>query len=70
MVKNPKRRYLNKKIPYNLGDGAIKGKIILEDRYYFVPDYDKTQKIPISFNGKGKNKVRFKDGVLEKKSEE
>ena len=64
------RRYLNKEnILFNCGDGAFYGTIIKEEKnYFFVPDYNPKEKIPLTFNGK--NRVFFKDGFLEKRIKE
>ena len=63
------RRYVNKEVYFKIeliDGGAIPGKVIKEEEnYYFVPNFDKPIKIPLSSNGK--NRVAFKEGILEKK---
>jgi len=60
------RRYIGKEVYMNLdGRGAISGKIEKRKGKYYAKINSNDKLIPISSNGK--NRVAFKDGVLERK---
>lgn len=62
------RRYINRKVYFDDGDGAISGRIIKNKQlgvqvYHFMSENG--EGTPISFHGK--ERITVKDGVLEKK---